>query len=77
MRKVQAKDNCICLNDRPVYLIGALDPRYPPDKNMCRPEYSFLIGEDSKTEIRRAKELGLNLLRKKRTNHCEATGPNG
>lgn len=64
MRKVEAKDNYICLNDRPVYLIGALDPPYPPDKNMYRPEYSFVTDEEIKTEIVRAKELGLNLLRK-------------
>ena len=64
MRKVEARNNYICLNDRPVYLIGALDPPYPPDKNMYRPEYSFLTDEDIRLEIERAKELGVNMLRK-------------
>ncbi|TET12639.1 hypothetical protein E3J84_01220, partial [Candidatus Aerophobetes bacterium] len=64
MRKVEAKENYIYLNNRPLYIIGVTDQPDTPDKNVYRSEYSFPSDEDIKREIKLAKELGLNLLRK-------------
>ncbi len=46
------------LNDRPYYMIGALDQDFYPETSYSTPSDSFLFDE-----LRKAKKLGLNLLR--------------
>lgn len=58
MRKVGIRDNLIFLNDRPVYIIGALDQDFYPETSYTPPSDEFL--ED---QVRKAKQMGLNLLR--------------
>jgi hypothetical protein len=57
-RTVEARDGKIWLNDRPVFLVGALDQDYYPDTMCTPPSDAFL-----RLQIERAKELGLNCLR--------------
>jgi glycosyl hydrolase family 2 len=58
MRKIGIRDNFVLLNDRPVYVIGALDQDFYPETSYTPPSSEFL--ED---QVRKAKEMGLNLLR--------------
>lgn len=57
-RTVEARDGQILLNGHPVYMRGALDQDYYPDGIYTPPSLEFL--ED---QARKAKHLGLNLLR--------------
>jgi hypothetical protein len=57
-RKIGVSDGRVTLNDRPVYLLGALDQDYWLP-GIATPHSGAAIGD----EMRRAKELGLNLLR--------------
>jgi hypothetical protein len=58
MRKIEARDNLILLNNRPIYIAGALDQDFYPETSYTPPSDEFL--ED---QVRRAKQMGLNLLR--------------
>ena len=58
MRSVGTKDGAVTLNGRPVYLLGALDQDLYPDTISTPPSRDFL-----REQVRRAKELGFNLLR--------------
>ncbi len=58
MRKVGIRDNLIFLNDRPIYIIGALDQDFYPETSYTPPSNEFL--ED---QVRKAKQMGLNMLR--------------
>jgi hypothetical protein len=57
-RTVEARDGKVWLNDRPVFLAGALDQDYYPH-TMCTPPSDAFVRE----QIELAKELGLNCLR--------------
>lgn len=57
-RTVEARDGQILLNGKPLYMRGALDQDYYPDGIYTPPSLEFL--ED---QARKAKHLGLNLLR--------------
>ena len=57
-RTVEARDGQILLNGKPIYMRGALDQDYYPDGIYTPPSLEFL--ED---QARKAKHLGLNLLR--------------
>jgi Glycosyl hydrolases family 2, sugar binding domain/Glycosyl hydrolases family 2, TIM barrel domain/Glycosyl hydrolases family 2 len=57
-RTVAARDGRILLNDRPLFLAGALDQDYYPE-TMCTPPSDAFLRE----QMRLAKELGLNCLR--------------
>jgi len=59
MREISAEDGKIYLNGEPLYVRGALDQGYYP-KTLYRPFDDDLF----EAEIRTAKELGFNLLRK-------------
>ena len=48
----------ICLNNRPVYLLGALNQSFNPEG-----VYTFLTDEAIRTDVERAKEFGFNFLR--------------
>lgn len=57
-REIRTEQGYILLNDRPIYLHGALDQDYWPSTIVMAP------GEDAlRTEMMQAKALGLNLLR--------------
>jgi hypothetical protein len=58
MRQIEARENRIFLNGRPIYIIGALDQDFYPETGYTPPSDEFL--ED---QIRKAKHMGLNLLR--------------
>jgi glycosyl hydrolase family 2 len=58
MRKVGIRDNLILLNDRPIYIMGALDQDFYPETSYTPPSDAFL--ED---QVYKAKQMGLNLLR--------------
>jgi len=58
MRKVEVRDNRILLNERPIYIIGALDQDFYPETSYTPPSEEFL--ED---QVRKAKHMGLNMLR--------------
>jgi hypothetical protein len=58
MRKVGIRDNLIFLNDRPLYIMGALDQDFYPETSYTPPSDAFL--ED---QVHKAKQMGLNLLR--------------
>lgn len=58
MRKVEASGGRICLNDQPIYLIGALDQDFYPETSYTPPDVEFLMDQ-----IDKAKHMGLNLLR--------------
>ena len=57
-RTIEARDGQILLNGKPIYMRGALDQDYYPDGIYTPPSLEFL--ED---QARKAKHLGLNLLR--------------
>lgn len=57
-RTIEAKGGQILLNGKPIYIRGALDQDYYPDGIYTPPSLEFL--ED---QARKAKHLGLNLLR--------------
>jgi len=57
-RTIETRDGKVLLNGQPIYLRGALDQDYYPDGLYTPPSLEFL--ED---QARKAKELGLNLLR--------------
>lgn len=59
MRSISREDGSLYLNGEPLYIRGALDQGYYP-KTLYRPFEEGLFEE----EIRTAKELGFNLLRK-------------
>jgi hypothetical protein len=59
LRTVEARDGQILLNGQPLYVRGALDQAYWPATL-----YTVPSDEEIEREIRLAKELGLNLLRK-------------
>lgn len=64
MRKVSIEKapggdyNYIYLNNRPIYLLGALNQSFNPEG-----VYTFLTDEAIKTDVERAKEFGFNFLR--------------
>ena len=64
MRKVSIEKaprgdyNYIYLNNRPIYLLGALNQSFNPEG-----VYTFLTDEAIRTDIERAKEFGFNFLR--------------
>jgi Glycosyl hydrolases family 2, sugar binding domain/Glycosyl hydrolases family 2, TIM barrel domain/Glycosyl hydrolases family 2 len=58
MRKVEARDNLIFLNNRPVYIMGALDQDFYPETSYTPPSDDFLVDQ-----VRKAKHMGLNMLR--------------
>jgi hypothetical protein len=58
MRSVENRDGTFYLNGRPYYVIGALDQDFYPDTGYTPPSQEYL--ED---QFRKAKEMGLNLLR--------------
>ncbi|HEX2980971.1 MAG TPA: glycoside hydrolase family 2 TIM barrel-domain containing protein, partial [Anaerolineaceae bacterium] len=57
-RTVRSENGKIYLNDRPIYLRGALDQDYYPDLIYTTPSLEYLIDE-----FRKAKAMGLNCLR--------------
>lgn len=58
MRKVAIQHNRICLNDEPIYIIGALDQDFYPESSYTPPSVEFLADQ-----VDKAKHMGLNLLR--------------
>jgi len=64
MRSVGTRDGAVMLNGRPIYLLAALDQDLYPDTISTPPSREFL-----RDQVRRAKELGFNLLR------CHIKGP--
>jgi hypothetical protein len=58
MREITTKDGRVLLNGRPIYLLGALDQDLYPDTISTPPSRAYLD-----EQIRRARELGVNLLR--------------
>jgi hypothetical protein len=58
MRQIEARENRIFLNGRPIYIIGALDQDFYPETGYTPPDDEFL--ED---QIRKARHMGLNMLR--------------
>jgi hypothetical protein len=59
LRTIESSGGRLLLNGRPLYLRGALDQAYWPDTL-----YTVPSDEEIEREIRLAKEMGLNLLRK-------------
>lgn len=59
MRKVEHANGIIMLNDKPLYMRGALDQAFYPDTIYVAPSDEYI-----QREIRLAKEMGFNLLRK-------------
>lgn len=59
MRKVDYVDGIIRLNNKPLYIRGALDQAFYPDTIFTAPSDEWI-----KKEINMAKEMGFNLLRK-------------
>ncbi len=57
-RTIDAKDGRIFLNDRPLFLVGALDQDYHPDGICTAPAGGFFDAQ-----ARLAREMGLNCLR--------------
>lgn len=58
MRKFHTQDNKLFLNNREWYMIGALDQDFYPDTIYTPPSDDYIIDQ-----FRKAKEMGLNLLR--------------
>ena len=58
MRKIEARNNLVYLNDEPIFLAGALDQAFYPDTIYAEPS-----DEELEREFRMAKHLGLNFLR--------------
>ncbi len=58
IRIFQTKDDKLLLNGEPVYIFGALDQNFYPITHYCLPDRNSLM-----SELLKAKEMGLNLLR--------------
>ncbi|MFQ6133380.1 MAG: glycoside hydrolase family 2 protein [Armatimonadota bacterium] len=58
MRKIEARDNLIYLNDEPIFLAGALDQAFYPDTIYAEPS-----DEELEKQFLMAKHLGLNFFR--------------
>lgn len=58
MRKVEAKEGRVFLNNKPLFLMGALDQAFYPKTIYTAPSTEFL-----RDQFLKAKEMGLNLLR--------------
>ncbi len=58
MRKIETKEGRVWLNNRPIFLIGALDQAFYPKTIYTPPSEEFL-----RDQFRKAKEMGLNLMR--------------
>ena len=58
MREVGTADGFVTLNGRPIYVLGVLDQDLYPETISTPPSREFL-----REQVRRAKELGFNLLR--------------
>lgn len=59
MRKVSFENGRVLLNDKPVYIRGALDQAFYPDTVYVAPSDEYI-----QNEIKLAKQMGFNLLRK-------------
>ncbi|TCN21138.1 glycoside hydrolase family 2 protein [Mesobacillus foraminis] len=59
MRKISFEDGRITLNNKPVYIRGALDQAFYPDTIYVAPSDEYI-----QKEIRLAKQMGFNMLRK-------------
>jgi len=57
-RSFEARDGKLYLNGEPIYIISALDQDFYPEGIYTPPSYEFLLDQ-----MRKAKALGLNLLR--------------
>jgi Glycosyl hydrolases family 2, sugar binding domain/Glycosyl hydrolases family 2 len=57
-RKFEARDGKFFLNGEPIYIISALDQDFYPEGIYTPPSYEFLLDQ-----MRKAKQLGLNMLR--------------
>ncbi|MCF7885908.1 MAG: hypothetical protein K9M80_05380 [Candidatus Marinimicrobia bacterium] len=57
-RKFEVVDGKFYLNEKPIYIIGALDQDFYPETNYTTPSEKYL-----REEFRTARSLGLNLLR--------------
>jgi hypothetical protein len=57
-RSFEARDGKFYLNSQPIYLISALDQDFYPEGIYTPPSYEFLVDQ-----MRKAKQLGLNMLR--------------
>jgi len=66
-RKFEARDGKFYLNGEPIYLISALDQDFYPEGIYTPPSYEFLVDQ-----MRKAKQLGLNMLR----THIKVPTPN-
>ncbi len=58
MRKIEAKEGRVWLNDRPIFLAGALDQDFYPRTIYTPPSEDYL-----RDQFLKAKEMGLNLMR--------------
>jgi hypothetical protein len=58
MRTIEARDGRVLLNGEPIFLAGALDQDFYPKTIYTPPSTAFL-----RDQFRKAKEMGLNLLR--------------
>ena len=59
MRKIEFADGQLLLNHKPLFVRGALDQAFYPDTIYVAPSDEYI-----RDEIRKAKEMGFNLLRK-------------
>jgi len=57
-RNFETRDGKFYLNGEPIYIISALDQDFYPDGVYTPPSYEFLVDQ-----MRKAKQLGLNMLR--------------
>ncbi|HEX5083357.1 MAG TPA: beta galactosidase jelly roll domain-containing protein, partial [Blastocatellia bacterium] len=57
-RRFEARDGKFYLNGEPIYIISALDQDFYPEGVYTPPSYEFLLDQ-----MRKAKQLGLNMLR--------------
>ena len=58
IRKFETRDGKFYLNGEPIYIISALDQDFYPEGIYTPPSYEFLLDQ-----MRKAKQLGLNMLR--------------
>ena len=58
LRSFEARNGQFFLNNEPIYIISALDQDFYPDGIYRPPSYEYLVNQ-----MRKAKELGLNMLR--------------
>ena len=64
MRKIDIDGIHIRLNNKPIYLFGAMDAQDIPDKNIYLPAYHAPTDEEIKNEVVLAKKMGFNCIRK-------------